>query len=50
MTITESPISRRSMLAATAIGGTLTATTLAKGEIVDQVLEPRCLHFLTKLI
>ncbi len=41
MTMTESPISRRSMLAAAAIGGTLTATTFAKGETVDQAPEPR---------
>ena len=41
MTVTESPISRRSMLAAAAIGGTLTATALAKAETVDQLSEPR---------
>ena len=41
MAITESPISRRRMLAAAAIGGTLTATTLAKSEIGNQVPEPR---------
>ena len=41
MTISESPISRRSMLAAAAIGGTLTATALANAETVDQLSEPR---------
>jgi oxalate decarboxylase len=41
MTISESPISRRSMLAAAAIGGTLTATALASAETVDQLSEPR---------
>jgi oxalate decarboxylase len=41
MTMTENPVSRRNILAAAAIGGALTVTTLAKGEISDQVLEPR---------
>jgi oxalate decarboxylase len=41
MTITESPISRRNMLAAAAIGGMLTATTWAKAETSNQVPEPR---------
>jgi hypothetical protein len=41
MTITGNPISRRNMLAAAAIGGTLTATTWAKAETSNQVPEPR---------
>jgi oxalate decarboxylase len=41
MTTTENPISRRNILAAAAIGGALTATTLAKGETGDQRPEPR---------
>jgi len=41
MTISESSISRPSMLAAAAIGGTLTATALANAETVDQLSEPR---------
>jgi oxalate decarboxylase len=41
VTMTKSPISRRNMLAAAAIGGTFTATTLAKAETGDQVPEPR---------
>lgn len=41
MTTTENPISRRNILAAAAIGGALTATTLAKREVSDQMPEPR---------
>jgi oxalate decarboxylase len=41
MSFAENPISRRGMLTATAAGGILTATTLARAETGEQVLEPR---------
>jgi oxalate decarboxylase len=41
MTMKQNTMSRRSLLAAAAIGGTLTATTFAKGEDGSQLLEPR---------
>ena len=41
MSFAENRISRRVMLAATAAGGMLTATTLAQAQSNEQVLEPR---------
>jgi oxalate decarboxylase len=41
MSFAENPISRRIMLAATAAGGMLTATTLAQAQSDERVLEPR---------
>jgi oxalate decarboxylase len=41
MSLAENQISRRVMLAATAAGGMLTATTLAQAQSDEQVLEPR---------
>src|SRR5271154_2278299 len=41
MIFAENPISRRFMLAATAAGSMLTATTLAQAQASEQLLEPR---------
>jgi oxalate decarboxylase len=41
MSLAENPISRRSMLAATATGGMLTAMTLAQAQSGEQTVEPR---------
>jgi oxalate decarboxylase len=41
MTVVSNPISRRNMLAATAAGGLLTATTLAQAQTGEPMTEPR---------
>jgi oxalate decarboxylase len=41
MSFATNPISRRNLLAATAVGGALTATTMAQAQSGEQLLEPR---------